>query len=216
MACPRRSFALGVATTSAILALIGARVVVASKAELEAGDEARRAGDLDVARMHYRRGARWYAPVNPYCAEALDRLGELAVAAERAGDTDAALASWRAVRAAIVSTRSFYQPHPQRLQRASDRIAFLLSQTDLPPIDAGKSPAELRAEHHALLATLPQPDPWWALLALLGFAAWVAAMFLLASRGIDASDRVLRREVIRWGLVGVVGLLLFVAGISQA
>lgn len=216
MAGPRRTVAFGLATASAIVVLVAARVVLASKAELAAGDAARDAGDLDVARLHYRRAARWYAPASPYGADALDRLADLAIAAEAAGDPDAALASWRAMRAAIVSARSSYVPYAERLRRATDQIAALTSQTDVPPLDAGKSRAELRAEHRRLLEPLPRPKPGWALSALLGFVVWVGAAFLFASRGIDADDRVQRPEAIRWGVLGVLGLLLFFAGLSGA
>ncbi len=216
MVGPRRAFALGVAVTGAIAVLITARVVVGSRAELQAGDAARRSGDDEGARWHYRRAARWHAPANPYCVEALGRLAEMAVAAEAAGDREAALANWRAVRAAVVASRSFYVPHRALLTQATERLARLLARTSVPPFDARKSEESLRAEHRALLAALPRPSPGWSWLVLLGFVVWVASLFLLAARAIDAHDRVLRDHALRWGGLAALGLLLFALGLSRA
>lgn len=204
--------ALGI--VGVILSVIVVRVVVSSHAELGHGDAALARSDLEAARVHFRRAARWYAPGNPYSTEALDRLSRMARDAERRGDPETALSCWRAVRAAILSTRSSYVPHAQRLDRANQRIAALMAAQPPPPIDAGRTHEELEAEHLALLRDLAYPSLPWTLVLLFGFLAWVVGAFLFATRAIDTEDRFVRPHAIRYGVMIAVGFAAFAVGLS--
>jgi hypothetical protein len=209
--------ALQVAIVCGVLLLsFTVRVVVSAASELSTADEAQARGDLDAAIVHYRRAARWYAPASPYHVEALGRLGKIGARAEQAKDTDQALAAYRAIRSAIMSTRSFYVPERARLEAADRRIAALMATLPPPPMDAGKSQKQIEAEHLALLQQEPGPSVAWSIVLLLGFAAWVGGAFAFTLRAIDAEDRFVRREVMRWSLVMVVGFGLFVVGMSLA
>lgn len=204
------------AIAGVVTAVLAVRVVTASRSELEEGNRLRARGDVDGAIVHFRRAARWYAPASPFPPEALDALAAIADEAERAGERDRALASHRAIRAAILSTRSFYTPFPDRLDRANRRIAELMSSMDPPPIDAGKSREQLRREHLALLEATDRPKLFWTLVLLFGFAAWVSGAFVFVTRAIDEDDRLVAREARRWGTVIVVGFGLFVLGMALA
>jgi len=204
------------ALAGVVLAVVATRVVVASRGELGRAETLREAGDLDGALLHYRRAAKWYAPGNPYHARALRGLAELGVEAEEAGETGRALAAWRAIRAAILGARSLYVPHRDQLDAANRRIAALMASEPPPAIDAGKSRAELRAEHLALLQEMPGPDPFWTFVLLLGFVAWVTGAALLATRGLDDEHRWVRREVLRWAPTLVGGFALFCLGLGFA
>jgi hypothetical protein len=127
------------AIAGVVLVVLAVRVVTSSRAELEQGNRMRAAGQPEAAVVHYRRAARWYAPGSPYGVEALSRLGEIGREAEEAEDEELALSAWRAVRAAILSTRSFYTPERRRLEAANARIADLMASLPPPPIDARKS-----------------------------------------------------------------------------
>jgi hypothetical protein len=192
------------------------RVVTSSASELHAGDEYREHGQLDAAVVHYRRAARWYAPGSPFHVEALGKLGRIGADAEQRGDVELALAAYRAVRAAIMSTRSFYVPEPERLRAADERIASLMAGLPPPAMDAGKSREQLRKEHLALLQADPGPSVLWSLVLLAGFAVWISAAFAFTLRAVDEHDRFVRREVRRWGTLIVVGFGLFVLGMSLA
>jgi len=85
-----------------------------------------------------------------------------------------------------------------------------------PGVDAGKSKAQLYAEHLALLEASPDPNLLWTLVLLGGFAAFVGAAFAFSVRAIDAEDRLVTASAVRWGAVLVVGLGLFVLGLSLA
>ena len=202
--------------SAVLLGAFAVRVVTSAAAELRAGDAYRVHGQLEAALVHYRRAARWYAPGSPYHVQALSKLGAIGAQAERDGDSELALSAYRAIRAAIMSTRSFYIPERARLVAADERIATLMAAQPAPPMDAGKSRAQLRAEHLALLSEDPGPSVLWSIVLLIGFAAWVFGAFAFTMRAIDDEDRFIRREVLRWGAVIAIGFGLFVLGLSLA
>jgi hypothetical protein len=192
------------------------RVVTSAAAELREADRYRSRGELEAAVVHYRRAARWYAPGSPFHVQALSHLGAIGAQAEQHGDAELALSAYRAIRAAIMSTRSFYVPEQARLRVADQRIASLMAAQPAPPMDAGKSREQLRREHLALLEADNSPSVLWTLVLLLGFATWVGGAFAFTMRAIDADDRFIPREALRWSALIVVGFGLFVLGMSLA
>jgi hypothetical protein len=199
-----------------VLGVVALRVITSSAAELRAADQYRARGELESAVVHYRRAARWYAPGSPFHVEALVKLGAIGEQAERGGDSELALSAYRAIRAAIMSARSFYVPERARLHAADERIASLMAALPPPPMDAGKSQAQLRDEHLALLRADPGPNVLWTVVLLIGFGAWVCGAFAFTLRAIDEQDRLIRREAVRWAAVIAVGFGLFVLGMSLA
>jgi len=208
--------ASGLVVLAVILGSFAARVVTSAASELEAADALRARGELPAAVVHYRRAARWYAPASPYHVRALQRLGELGAAAEQDGELELALSAYRGIRAAILSTRSFYTPERARLQAANRRIADLMAAEPPPEMDAGKSRAALAAEHLKLLEADPGPSLLWTLVLLLGFGAWVGGALAFSLRAIDENDRLVRPQAMRWGALVALGLGLFVAGLLMA
>lgn len=204
-----------VAVVAMLLAVVAVRVVLASRGELQQGDALREAGDPAGAIVHYRRAAKWYAPGNPFCVEAMDALAGIAGEVE-AEQPELALSAWRSIRGALMGARSFYVPHPERLAMANDHIATLMAHQPAPPIDAGKSPEELRAEHLALLEQMPGPSLGWTLVLLFGFFVWVGSAFALATKGFDAEGRVQRLPAMRFGALIAFGFGLFVLGLRFA
>ena len=190
------------------------RVVTSAAAELHAADKYRKAGQVDAALVHYRRAARWYAPGSPYHGQALASLGAIGKAAEKVGNVDLALDAYRAIRGAIMATRSFQVIERRRLLAADERIASLMAAQPRPPGDAGKSYAALRREHLLLLSADPGPKLGWTLVLLFGFVLWVSAVFGFSMRAIDDADRLIPRAARRWGALIVVGFGLFVLGMS--
>ncbi|MCA9531571.1 MAG: hypothetical protein KC543_15685 [Myxococcales bacterium] len=198
------------------LAVVVVRVVVGGHNELEQAKAFDEAGKVVPAIVHYRRAARWYAPGSPYPVEALDRLAALGQQLTAQGDVQGALGAWRAVRGSILATRSFYTPHPERLEVANHHIAELMASEPPPPIDAGKSKEELTREHLALLEHVPEPKLGWTLVLLFGFFMWVFGAFRFSVRAVDQDDRLVGAQALRWGGVVVVGFALFVLGMWLA
>jgi hypothetical protein len=206
----------GLCVLGLVLGSFALRVVTSAASELRSGERYQQAGQTEAALIHYRRAGRWYAPGSPYHVEALVRLGRIGADAEQRGDVDLALAAYRAIRAAIMSTRSFYVPEAERLRAADERIAVLMASLPPPAMDAGKSREQLRQEHLALLRADPSPRASWSLVLLLGFGLWVGSAFAFTLRAVDDQDRFVRREVLRWGALIAVGFGLFVLGMTMA
>jgi hypothetical protein len=192
------------------------RVITSAKDELAAAEAQVAQADVDGAIVHYRRAARWYAPLSPYHVTALDRLSAIGVQAEADGDTERALSAYRAVRGSIMATRSFYIPERARLNAANARIAALMAELPPPGMDAGKSKAQIQQEHLALLSKEPGPSVGWTFVLLLGFFGWVSAAFAFSVRAIDEHDRWVLPEARKWGAVIVVGFAMFVLGMALA
>ncbi len=184
-----RPLSRALAVAGVLLAVLAVRVVSSSHAELRRGEQLLAQGDADSAILALRRAARWYAPGNPYGAEA-----------ERAGETERALAAYRSIHGAIWSARSVYVPYRDRLARADERIAALTG--------GGEVLAELRAPE--------RPHVGWTILLLAGWIAWTAGAFLFAQRAIDEEDRVRGPAARLWGTVVVLGFGLFVIGMALA
>ncbi len=205
MSTALRRIARGVAVAGVILAVLAVRVVTSAHAELIRGEALMARGDPDSAILAFRRAARFYAPGNPYSNEGLRHLWRVGTAAERAGETERALAAYRSMRAAIMSSRSVYVPHRAMLERADQAIARLGA-------GSGESARELLAQ----LEAPPRPHVGWLLVVLAGWIAWTAGAFAFAQRAIDEEDRLRPSAARLWGTVIVFGFGLFVIGMALA
>jgi hypothetical protein len=213
---PRKKLARGAAVALAFLAVITFRVVYAGMNELSLGDSALARQDREVAIAHFRRSIRWYAPLAPHTARAIDRLERLAALAESEGDVTTALSCHRSIRAGILSTRSTYTPHADAVDRASRNIARLVASGPRPPMDAARDRGSLEAEHLRMLRDVKRPSLPFVLLAIAGFALWVSAAFLFGERAIDDDDRLIRKEAVRLFGFFALGFLFFVIGLRFA
>jgi hypothetical protein len=199
----------GAAVAGVLLAVLAVRMVTGSHTELTRGAQLQARGDEDAAILALRRAGRLYAPGNPYSQEALTRLSDLGRAAEERGDTERALAAYRAVRGAIMASRSVYVPHPDLLQLADTRIAELSAD----PAAGSERTAEVVL---AELRTPPRPRLGWTLLLLAGWLAWVLGAFAFAHEALDEEDRLLARPARLWGTVIGLGLGCWVLGMALA
>jgi hypothetical protein len=195
-----------------VLLLVAARVLISARQELAEAEGFLAQHDRAAAVVHYRRAARWYLPFSPYHVRALERLAEIGQEAERAGEPELALSAYRALRGAILATRSTYVPERPRLEAANVHIARLMAQQPAPGVDAGKPEKQLYDEHLALLTPIPGPSVFWSCVLLLGFVCWVGSAFAFSMRAIDDEERWVRVEAVRWGGLIALGFGLFVLG----
>lgn len=208
-------------TAVLVVVLLGSaavRTVWQGRQELRSGDRAAAKGHEFAAIVHYRRAAQWYAPGAGWVEQSLQQLRRLGTAAERRGDLEQALMAWRAIRAAILSTRSAITPHPELLRQADAHIASLMARHQVPPMDRGKSLTALRQEHLQLLqnAAADRPQPLWTACALLGFALWLGGAWWLLQRAYDAAGAWQTRRAWPSAACIFIGLVLFVVGLAQA
>jgi len=199
--------------------LVG-RAAWEGRAELRAADAARDQDDKDVEIEHLGRAARWRVPGLSHDEVALDRLETLAVNAQAHGEQDhIALAAHREIRRALLATRSFGVPHPDRFARANAQIAALMAeqertfQTDS---SGGVAADDLEAYHRGLLDRVPGPNPWRANLAGLAFVAWLVTSAGFVLRGLDGEGRLRARPALRWGGGSVVMLVTWAVLLATA
>lgn len=198
------------------LGVVVTRAVWEGRAALSDAGDALEEGDPHEAVALYRRAARWYVPLAPHVGRAYDQLETIAKQAERAGDTELALAAWRGVRSSIKATRSFFTPHGHRLDGANKRIAALMAQIEGPDADPGKSLEQREQWHYDLLDRDEAPSVFWSIVALLGFGMWLGGGVLFAVRGVSREDTLVARTAAASGILVAVGLVVWLLGLYKA
>lgn len=166
-----------------VLAALWGRAAVEGAAELEAARAAEARGDLLGARRGYLYAMGWYAPAGSAAHEAADALWALSERALSAGDPTLALAAARDLRAGVLSTRWLACPLCDHLAPANDRIADLMARAQVTqPTAHGRTEAELRSHHLALLQLDFTPSPTISMLIAVCFVGWIAGAALFIRR----------------------------------
>jgi CRP-like cAMP-binding protein len=177
------------------------RAAIEGSRALSRGEEMLAKGDVDGAIKWFRIAARWYVPKAPHVAEAHDRLTEIAELAETRNDVATSLAAWRASRAAILATRSFYTPHAERLEPANRAISRLMAVSEARELAPSATDEERAEFHYELLARDESPSTAWFLFAMLGFVLWLGGGFYFAFRGVSKEGQLQRRYAATSGVL---------------
>lgn len=201
-----------------LLGPLWGRAAWEGQAELDAAATAQEIEDVDTEIAHLGRAARWRLPLASHDDVALARLMELGEAQEARGSAgrQTALAAYREVRRAIISTRSWGVPRSALLDDANRRIAALMAaQEELYGTDIhGKDDPE--GEHYRQLSALPGPDPMRANLTALAFLGWLVAGVGFVTRGLGARGALRPRPALIWGGISVVCLVGWMVLLRQA
>lgn len=211
-----RRVARGALLVGLLLSGLALRAWSSSGEELQRAERARAGGDLEAAIDHYRRAAVWYFPGNVRARDALVGLMDIGGTASERGDATLALAAFRSVHAATMSSRHVVIPHDDLRMQADREIADLMANGAVPPMDANRSVEERRALYLAMLRDDRDVHLGWSLLALLGFGGWVGAAAAFLRRGFDEAGALVATEARRWGTLFLVGFGLFVLGLALA
>jgi hypothetical protein len=204
-----------VVIAAVVLALFGAlalRVVLEGRSALATGDDWLSRGKTADATRAFEASARWYLPLAPHVDEAYARLRDLT----KSTDPHVALRAWRAIRSAARATRSLWTPHSDDLAAADAAIAKLAANDPQAAPVENDSAAAREAWHQARLARDPRPSLGAALLAGLGIVLWIGGAVVLARRGITAAGQLVRRPALIGGIMIVVGLVCWFAGLYNA
>lgn len=226
----RRKLITAAIVAAVVLGALITRAIWEGRSALHDGDAAAARGEPRAAIEAWRRAARWYVPLAPHVGAAYGRLERMAGDAEVHGDRVTALEAWRAVRSSALATRWVVTPHADAKARADQRIAALMAEepvwgqpvpagedpSRLAAPDAGATPAARQAFYAAQLARDGAPSLGWVVVALIGFAAWLGGCVRFALRALDPDDRLVRRVAAEAGALVLVGLLVWVVGLSQA
>lgn len=203
------------ATIFLCLGVLVGRAFWEGRGALDKAQEAMADGDGEAAVRWLRRSARWYVPLAPHVSTAYDALEEVALAAEKAGDRDLALAAWTGIRSSVRATRSFYTPFAERAELADSKIAGLMAAKEL-AMSPDKNFAERESWHLSLLKKDSMPSVGWSIVALLGLAMWIAGGFAFALRGVDDQDKLVPKAAAYSGAMIGFGLLIWLIGLYLA
>lgn len=204
------------AVAAALLALVVGRVLVEGRAALREGEAAVARGDVDRGVRALRRAAHWYAPGSPYSRAAYDALERLARDREAHGQSEQALAAWRAIRASALATRWLVTPEADRLRRANRRIARLMALQPPPPEEREVPVARREERHLALLQEDRAPEPAWVVVMGVGLALWLGAAAWATRNGWDDDDRARPRALGIAGGCVALGFALFALALWRA
>lgn len=216
MAGPGGGRPLGVALAALglVFALLVGRMLHGARSELERARAAGSRGDGERARLHLRRALAYYLPGNPWVEQAATELQRQAEREQRAGNSAAALESWRALRGALLQLRGSYQPYAERLAAIDDQVALLSA------AQADAAPAWRNADGHqrlrARLAVPRDPRPLGVAAALLGFVLWIGGTFALLLVGLTPRLEWVPGRGRRLVLAVALGLVLFCGGLALA
>ncbi len=203
------------AFVTAALGALAIRVVVEGRRALGDGDAWQLRGRPAEAIRSYETAARWYLPLAPHVGDAYAKLRALAESPHEGTpppdpkQVAVQLAAWRAIRSAALATRSMWQPHADELAAANVAIAR---------ISAGVPQAGTAdpAWHRERLGRPTRPSLGAIVLASLGIVLWIGGAIALVRRGIGPSGGLVRRVAGIAGIVIVVGLGLWAAGLYNA
>ncbi len=117
-----------------------------------------------------------------------------------------ALAAFREVRRALISTRSWWVPHPEILADANEHIATLMAEQEEVFGTDTSGTGDAYNHHLRLLSKLPGPDPPRGNPAALAFIAWLACSVGFVWRGLDAEGGLASKPAVRWGAAWLVTL----------
>ncbi len=207
---------LGTAAIVALAAVVLGRAASEARSELAMAELQREDDNATRAIEHYRRALRWSFPLSSHSQTAASALESMARELEASGDVDGALLAWRSLAGGISSTRVLYLDADPIRRSAVDEIARLLAQHGSAGIDANLDVDKLEADHRRLLAEQVSPQPFWAMLLLLGFAVWVGSLLVMAQTGFDSEGRIRWTSARRplWGALA--GFLSFALGLLFA
>lgn len=196
--------------------LVFMKVLLSSRHEFIAAEEAYSKGDYREAVIHYERAILWYLPVGGYVKQSAERLWEVGEILE---DQDAkrALEVYRSLRSAFYATRSFYTPGRSWIAQADEKIALLMSRE--PPSseeDKKKSEAQRRDEALAILKRPMRPSPGWSIILEIGFWGWIAGTLIFILKAFNSEHKIIMKRGLFWGGVVILFYALWIIGMINA
>lgn len=204
----------GVVVVLVVGGVLYGRALLESRAALREAEQLRLT-DVWESIVHYRHAVEWYAPLNPYSAEAVDALWSIARSSPDTDDGNAlALAALESLRTALMVTRSFYTPYGDRIDAIEMRIAELRSRQ---PEQLDASPLTDETQHQLdLLRASRQraPDSLWSVITVIAFLGWLVLTWQAFKGAFDESGRLQRRRTAVYVALVMVFLCTWIVGLT--
>jgi hypothetical protein len=197
-------------------ALATGRAVADGEASLYEADAALRRQSFPEATARARTSASWYVPGAPHVPAAYARLLHIARTSEAAGDRDAALFAWQAMRSAALESRWVVQPHRRELDMADAAIARLMSESPRPVLSRDQTAEQAERSMLAQLSAHGASRAPWIGALLAGLALACGGALAAARLGVAPDGAILWDRVRVPFLVATAGLVLYGAAVWQA
>lgn len=193
------------------------KVYLNATAELKQGEEAFAQKDYSLAVTHYERSIQWFLPITDIQDKAADGLWKTASHFDRVGETQNAIDAYRLLRSAFYSTRSFYTPGRNWIDRCNEKIADLSARLSSSALgDKNQTYEERKSNALSVLNKPKPPNTAWAFLGVSGFWGWISCAVLFILRGMTKSGSLRPRPAVFWGTGFIIFYSLWVLGLSNA
>ncbi|MFH1018069.1 MAG: hypothetical protein V1798_07800 [Pseudomonadota bacterium] len=205
---------LWIAAIAAIVLCAVARCAWEARREYSTGRDLMARGEALEGILHLDRAIHWYFPGNPFVGRSIRALWAMGQEFE-GKDGAGALRAYEAIRGGLYAVAGIYQPYPDWLSKANERIAVLRAReeaTNAPP----RSMDEALAYHRGLLEQDERPKTGWALVVEMGFLGWLASAIALIWRGYDAEGRMNLRRSVPWMAALTFFFAIWVLGLLKA
>lgn len=110
-----------------MIAMIWGRTYYSQWKQFNIGEEAFKKIDLRSAISGYDSAIHMYTPGSGMVKRSIDRLWQIGEMFEKRNQSDWALLAYRSLRSSLYSTRSFYTPYPEWIERCDKKIALILA-----------------------------------------------------------------------------------------
>ena len=193
------------------------KVVLNAYGELSQGKQSLEENKLARAAIHFDRAIRWHLPFLGTADEAAGQMFKIAELYEKKGFEEKALEMYRSLRGAFYSTRSFFTPGQEWIDRCNDKIATLMAKAPATaPAIAARSFEQRREDNLKLLTRDASPHTGWAVVAEAGFFGWVICLAGLVIQGFTPRGEFRRRPAVLWSLAFVLFFTMWGYGLSGA
>jgi len=123
-----KTIAVNIAVIAAIsLVLLAVNTQYRQWSQFSKGEQAEKTGDFIQAMAGYESAIHMYTPFSPLVTTAAERLWRMAEGAEKRGDKERALITYRALRSSLYSATWLLQPGEEWIRRCDERIAVLVN-----------------------------------------------------------------------------------------
>ena len=123
-----KTIAINIAVIATIsLVLLAVNTQYRQWSQFSKGEQAEKTGDFIQAMAGYESAIHMYTPFSPLVTTAAERLWRMAEGAEKRGDKERALITYRALRSSFYSATWLLQPGEEWIRRCDERITVLVN-----------------------------------------------------------------------------------------
>ena len=170
---------------------------MAGKNELLLAEEHLAKKELSMAVTHYERALHWFLPISQTPYQAAEKLWGIAEDQQAENQYVEALKTYRILRSAFYSVRSFYTPGENWIHLCNEKIAHLMA---LNFIESQVKPkitiAEKKSQYLVLLEADRPPFTFPSVMNEIGFFGWVSSILLFIFKAFSREGRLNMRPAI--------------------